>query len=194
MASRTSIANIAMSIIGNEPISDLNESSDEARLAKKYFDQAFASALAEYPWGWALVRKVLAADAEPPEFGFKHRYMLPADCIRPFWVGHDDIELTEDQAWVREGDFILTDVEAPLQVKFTCRSKSLARMDPWIEDVCGASLALRMMQTNRGSDTSVDRVQAIYNMWVSNAKRLEKTGGNMRRKAPPSGFEKAMER
>ncbi|WP_417834756.1 hypothetical protein [Thalassospira xiamenensis] len=192
MASETEIANIAMQLIGDQPITSIDEDSDRARLAKAYFRGAMDRALAAHPWRWALMRKVLPAAAEAPAFGYTYKYLIPADCIRVFWVGKEGMELSPSQRWERDNDYIMTDVEAPLQVKFTCRRTSYANMDQYLADVVGAALALAMAQTRKGSDTSVERMQVTYDRFVTIAQAQEQLWQNQSTEPAKSGFEVAM--
>tara|TARA_R110000796_G_scaffold117736_1_gene230771 strand:- start:14348 stop:14935 length:588 start_codon:yes stop_codon:yes gene_type:complete len=192
MPSETSIANVAMRHLGENPISSIDENSDNARLCKKYFNDAKTTALEEYCWTWAKERAQLAADATAPAFGYDYRYLLPADCISPFWVGKNEVELKPTQPWVVNGDYILTDVEAPIQVVMTCQRSSYARMPQYVAEVIGAQLAVCIAQTRNGSDTSIDRMIAIYDRAVAMGKSKDRRKQNQVQEQQASGFETAM--
>ncbi|WP_417733125.1 hypothetical protein [Rosistilla oblonga] len=193
MPSETSIANIAMRHLGENPISNLDEDSENARLVKKYFNDAKTTGLEEYPWTWAIQRTSLGADSTDPAFGYDYRYMLPADCISVFWVGKDGVELTPLQPWEVEGDYLLCNIVAPIQIKGTCSRTNYARMPQYLAEVIGAQLAVCVAQTRNGSDTSLERMTAIYERAVAMGKKKDSRKQNQETPPANSGFETVME-
>lgn len=192
MPSETEIANIAMQLIGEQPITSLDEDSDRARLAKAYFRGAVDRALAAHSWTWAKKRALLAEATETPAFGYSYQYLLPADCLRIWSLTKEGVDLGVTQKWEREGDFILTDVSAPLQAVFSCRRTSYARLDQYLADVMGASLALAVAQSTEGSNTGVERMQVTYERFLAIGKTNDQLWQNQSSEPDKSGFETAM--
>lgn len=192
MSSETEIANIAMQLIGEQPITSLDEDSDRARLAKSYFRGAVDRALAAHSWTWARKRVLLSDATETPVFGYSYQYLLPADCLRVWSIAKDGIDLGVAQKWEREGDYLLTNVSGPLQVVFSCRRNSYARLDQYLADVMGASLALAIAQSTEGSNTGVERMQVTYERFLSIAKTEDQLWQNQSSEAQKSGFECVM--
>lgn len=114
--SRTSTVNLALTRIGtSRRISSLDEGTALAGAALAVFDPALRACLVAHPWNFAMARTSLAADAEPPAFGYARKFTLPGDCIR--WVPpeQDEDVFFEGE---EEGGCILTDAEAPLPVRY----------------------------------------------------------------------------
>ncbi|MDG4721588.1 MULTISPECIES: hypothetical protein [Thalassospira] len=192
MPSETDIANIAMQLIGEQPITSLDEDSDRARLAKAYFRGAVDRVLAAHSWTWAKKRSLLSDATETPAFGYSYQYLLPADCLRVWSIEKEGISLGVTQKWEREGDYLLTDVSAPLQVVFSCRRSSYARLDQYLADVMGASLALAVAQSTEGSNTGVERMQVTYERFLAIGKTADQLWQNQSSEPEKSGFETAM--
>lgn len=192
MPSETDIANIAMQLIGEQPITSLDEDSERARLAKSYFRGAVDRVLGAYPWVWAKKRSLLAESSEAPAFGYSYQYLLPADCLRIWSLAKDGVDLGVSQKWEREGDYILTNVSAPLQAVFSCRRSSYARLDQYVADAMGASLALAIAQSTEGSNTGVERMQVTYERFLAIAKTNDQLWQNQSSEPDKSGFEIAM--
>lgn len=136
---------------------------------------------------------MLLSDAtETPVFGYSYQYLLPADCLRVWSIAKDGIDLGVAQKWEREGDYLLTNVSGPLQVVFSCRRNSYARLDQYLADVMGASLALAIAQSTEGSNTGVERMQVTYERFLSIAKTEDQLWQNQSSEAQKSGFECVM--
>lgn len=192
MPSETSIANVAMRHLGENPISSIDEDSENARLCKKYFNDAKATALEEYCWTWAKERHQLAADATAPAFGYDYQYLLPANCVSVFWVGKNEVELKPSQPWQVEGDYILANVEAPIQIVMTCNKSSYARMPQYVAEVIGAQLAVCIAQVRKGSDTSLERMEGKYDKAVAMGKMKDRRKQNQVEEQGATAFEDAM--
>ena len=107
----TDIVNRALVMIGQEPVLNLTGDSRAVRFANLVLPQARDELLRSHPWKFATRRVGLAASSAPPAWGAVYSYPLPADCLRVLGVQN-----TQDAGWRREGDAILTDLTAPLNI------------------------------------------------------------------------------
>lgn len=81
--SRTSIANLALSMVGEDPISNLdNEPSKRGRYCRQFYDTSRRAMLAAAPWREAKKEFQAAAQTTPPLFHYSQAYPVPADYIR----------------------------------------------------------------------------------------------------------------
>lgn len=84
MASKTEIANLALSHIGvGKEVANLDtEKSQEAQACRRYYDLALESTLRDFDWPFATKYQALALVENDPndEWGFSYRY--PPDCIK----------------------------------------------------------------------------------------------------------------
>lgn len=78
------IANMALTQVGQSiPISDLDDDTPEAILAKRFFDISRKAALEKHDWAFA--RKMVAlqrSDLDKVD-GWAYAYIMPVDCITP---------------------------------------------------------------------------------------------------------------
>jgi hypothetical protein len=117
MTTRTALANRALAHLGEEGISDIDDtSSAKARICKEFAGDVIDEVLRLHRWNCAIGRTALSRLAAPPDHGYAHAYQLPPDFIRLLElngeqfngsIGFLEIEagkrlLTdEDSAWIR---------------------------------------------------------------------------------------------
>lgn len=84
MASKTDIANLALSHLGHgQDVSDLDlDTSAEARACRAFYDLCLEATLSDFSWPFATKITDLALIGEDPndEWGYSYRY--PLDCLR----------------------------------------------------------------------------------------------------------------
>lgn len=185
---KTWIANDALSIIQDSPVTSIDEDSDRARSCKTFFQSAYEIALSAHPWKWALERRLLSRDANVPAFGYKYQYRKPMGCIRIFSVYKDGIPIQDK---TEEGDFILCDEEGPIQIKYTSAKSNIATMPSWLAEIVSAKLAEKVSSPLKKEESDFQRALALYGALLSAGKRINAAAGS----TPPaqlSGFEKAM--
>ena len=91
MATKTSIANIAIGRIGSTRITDIDvDTSNEAIKARDLFDDARDDVLRAHTWNFATRRQKLAQLVEKPEFGYDFAYTLPTGFLRVVSVHGSD--------------------------------------------------------------------------------------------------------
>lgn len=80
---RTEIANFALSHIGTgKQISDLDtESSNEAKLCRRFYEISRDSTLKDFQWGFATQYADLALVSENPTIEWNYSYRYPSDCV-----------------------------------------------------------------------------------------------------------------
>ena len=94
--SQVSIANRALSYIGANKITNLEDSTQEARAVSNVYDDSLRSILEEAPWVFALKRKLLNKVEETPAWGNGNYFALPSECVRIFEI------MPQDAQWRRE--------------------------------------------------------------------------------------------
>ena len=101
VTSQVELANIALSKLGANPITSILDEAEEARAVRRFYKSTLRAELRSHPWNCARKRALLAALAEPPPFGFRYQYLLPADCVRI-------LPGPNDEDWQVEGRRILS--------------------------------------------------------------------------------------
>lgn len=82
MTDKVQIVNNALSLIGTDSITSLDEKTVTARRVKTIYDVSRQALLRLHPFQCAIKRISLAPLALAPEFGFTYQYQLPDDLIR----------------------------------------------------------------------------------------------------------------
>ena len=86
-ATEVSICSNALLMLGGQPINDLSENSDRARLASNLWPAVRNYVLRRHPWNCAVKRVALAPDLTPPAFDWAFQFTLPPDFMRVLAVG-----------------------------------------------------------------------------------------------------------
>jgi len=114
---QTRIVNAAIARLGGtDKVTSIDDpNSNSARRAKEIWDDMRRALLARHPFNFAIKRALLNAAAEAPAFGYERKFQLPPDCLR--WLPPAQ-GTAESFVGEREGNFILTDAEAPLKIRY----------------------------------------------------------------------------
>ena len=116
MTSKISVANRALTKLGANRITSFADNTKEARTVNNMFDVVRDDELRARAWSFSKKRIQLAADTDPPVFGYSFAYTLPVECLRiweveqTFWNGPDLADYRNDgyKPYVLEGRKILT--------------------------------------------------------------------------------------
>lgn len=130
MASQLEIANWAMTLIGEGRLSSISDPTGNAELVSAGWAMVRDNLLsAPSAWSFAIQRAALAADTDAPAWGFSAQYTIAGDVVRVLQVSetYPGLDLSDNyqsdgRLFVREADKILTDLGAPLYVKWIVNS------------------------------------------------------------------------
>jgi hypothetical protein len=106
--SKTDLINKALTLVGANPITNIDDDTNNARIVNRVYEIALRSILSECKWNFATKRHILAQSAETLEWyytgeGEAYIYARPTDVIRIFGTNDDNA------TWREEGDLILSD-------------------------------------------------------------------------------------
>jgi hypothetical protein len=148
MASEVEIVNVALTLLGEGRISSLDENTKPAREAKALFEINRNSMLAGYNWSFAMARTTLPALADAPAWGYGLKYAFPPNALRlvqvdEFFYGADltDYRNVATEHFTIEGREILTDIGAPLKVRYVNTITDTAKFQANFVKALGAYLA-----------------------------------------------------
>ena len=112
-SSAVALCNEALALVGAEAISALSDTeSPTARLCNSLYEATRDELLVSHPWKFATKRVALAADPDPPEFGYDYRFPLPSDCLRV--IGTD---LGTEALWTEENGYLLCN-DSAVSIKY----------------------------------------------------------------------------
>lgn len=176
--SKIDIINRALVKIGQARISSIDENSKGATSVRTIYDQVLNTLMQSYIWNFTKFRVQLAADATAPLFGFQYRYRLPPGTLRFLGIW-DDQEPSRNytsstSAFKHEGEFIYTDVGAPLDAVVTLKVEEAGKYPPDFANLLALDIALDIFYdvtkgTERYTALRQDRAIALRNAKMNHA-------------------------
>lgn len=101
---RVDLSNLALALVGEPPITSLDDATVPARTCKAFFDVARDAALRDGAWNFALSRASLALLGTSPAYEYDNAFQLPSACLRVL-----DADIREDgYEYTIEGRKLLT--------------------------------------------------------------------------------------
>jgi hypothetical protein len=168
--SEVSIANIAIDILDDNPLTALDQSGVVAGFMHRNFGPARDWLLETYPFHFALARALLPEDGSPPPFGWQYAYTLPADCLRPLPLRQNgDWNGTRIPHEIESGK-ILCNVAGPLPFRYIAKRTNAAQFPPIFARLLSCRLALLGAMNITGKGTYFDKASKLYNEAVEAAR------------------------
>lgn len=167
--SSVDICNRALQKIGAKRITSLSEDSRNARSCNNAYDSLRLSLLNSHNWYCAIKRSALAADANPPSWGRSNSFPLPSDFVRLINQYPEDTSNTKD--WVLEGHSILTDDDAPLDIRYIYDLQETGTMNPLFIEALAALIAMEICDEIVQSNAKKQTLIAEYDRVIKEAKK-----------------------
>lgn len=152
MTSVVSICNLALSNLGKDTISALNEAGAEARACNQFYEQVRDALLQVYPWSFAGKTISLAEVANSEAGKWRHAYRRPNDCLkvrwtRPDYSTDDPCVQTQQQElgnpYETEGDVIFSNL-SPCFLRYTFRLADPTKFSPMFVETLSWHLTTRL--------------------------------------------------
>lgn len=150
MASQTDICNTALTILGAASINAITDQTNQARALNAVWNMQRDSEIRKHRWKFAIQRTTLPALAATPASGvYNTQFELPAGCLRVLEVGdqYPGCDLTDYRNspslldYSVEGGMILTNLGAPLSLRFMAQIVDPTQWDACFADAMAARLA-----------------------------------------------------
>jgi hypothetical protein len=136
MASQVEIANRALTKLGAARIISFDDDNKQARAINSMFGIVRDAELRAHLWSFTVKRTSLAALTTTPDWGYDYEYQLPSDYMRLLQVNDiypgPSMEDYRNQAvaeYVVEGRKILTNLVAPLKIRYCARIEDTTQWD-----------------------------------------------------------------
>lgn len=153
MASVIDVANRALTKLGSARITSLTDDVKAARSINSCFEDLRDDELRRNRWSFALKRTSLAALSDAPAFGYNYQYAVPVDFLRIDMVDNrfPDVVLdnyigAEYLDWVLEGNVILTDIDAPLKLRYIATITDPTQWDENFREALACRLAAEVAE------------------------------------------------
>ncbi len=176
MASQVAICNRALSKLGAQKITSIEDSNKAARTMKLLYETVLEAELSGHNWNFAKKRATLPSLAEAPAWGFSLQYQLPTDCLKVIQVndifvapGLIDYRSSDDSPWSIEDGKILTDFPAPLKIKYVKNVTDAAMLTPLFVELLASKLAFEGCFDITQSNTRQQAAKDDYNTAIMRA-------------------------
>ena len=171
MASVVEICNRALDKLGEAPIVSLADDIKASRACARAYAPVRDAVLRDHPWNCAIHRTALAAEAEAPAWGYARRFPLPVDCLRVLEVEGE--AAGPGAGWIVEGRAVLTDIGAPLRVRYLRRLTDATLFDPLLAEALAARLAVELCEALTQSNTKRQMLLEDYAEIVARARSAD---------------------
>lgn len=152
------IANRALTFLGAEVITSLDDDTKEGRACKRMYEQSRDHILRDYPWNFATRRASLAANTTAPLFEFTNAFDFPDGCLRV-------IQVDTNEEWAIEGRQIVTDAAAPLKIIYIAQITDSSLFDSKFVEAYAMRLAADI-------GYEITASQVVANNAITNYQRL----------------------
>lgn len=136
MATKITIANNALAMLGDDPISDFNEGTVRASLVRDQYENVRDNCLRMLPWNCAIKRINMSPEVTAPLFGYAYQFVLPSDWLRTLSISSKD-DIVDFRM---EGRKLLTDLQ-DLQLRYVYRNDDPSTYDAGLINVITYKLA-----------------------------------------------------
>lgn len=176
MASDTEIANMALAKLGEvQQLLTLADNTNPGRVLNRIYTMVRDAELRRYNWKFAIKRAQLMALVAAPEWGFARQFTQPTDCLKLIQVNDVYVQPYSKQKalWSVESGQILTDLAAPLKVRYIQRVTNAGLFDPLFVEAFACKLAFEACIPLTQSATRKQELAEQYKFAIGEAMRVD---------------------
>jgi hypothetical protein len=172
MTTETDIANLALGVLDEAPISAISDNNTAARLANLHFAQTRKAELSKHLWAFALAKDTLTGtDLDTGEGTYNWSYTIPANVLRIVPITYDGEPTGIPINWRQFGTKILSDQEGPLTVLTVKDKTDPTDWSPLFTEVMVAALAVKMALPLTHKAGMIEVAKAAYQTAIADATR-----------------------
>lgn len=170
MASEVDICNIALSNLGERPISARNDQNQRARACDNRFNDVRDLVLRSHVWNCALKREQLTSSATAPVWGYSFAYPKPAKMLRLISVKENEYPFKI------EGENIVTN-STSLNILYIEQVTDTAKYDALLIQAIALRLATEIAQDITGKTQLKEALMRKYREVMSEARSADAAEG-----------------
>jgi len=145
------IWNSALQKVGAKRVSNTDENSASALACKACYEAQRDAELRAHTWNFAKRRASLPAVSPAPAWGRANAFNLPSDWLRMHREYSERNTLDID--YEIEGRQILSNYDAPLNIRYIAQITDVNTMDPLFREVVATRMAIQMAEQLTQSNT-----------------------------------------
>jgi len=177
MTSKVSICNQALSLVGAETITSLDDDQKEAKLCKLNYDNIRDTVLEAHDWTFAIKWYDLPALADPPLSEFANAYEIPSEVLRIMFVGQN---YNSQANWqVEAGNIVTNDASCRCQTIISIDDPS--KYSPLFIQAFVARMAMELAIPITNSRSLMESNAQLYRAKVQDAVTKDNQQGKTRR-------------
>ena len=158
---KVSIANLALSNLGESSIQNLNDDNARARICVQRIDDVIRSILRMHDWNSAMKRIALAKIGEPL-FGFNTTFQLPVDFIKI-------VDVYPVSRFRIQSDTLLSN-ETEINILYVHEPTDVNTLDVLLGESIALKLAVEVSETLTGKDGLKDRMMQKFVLALQEAR------------------------
>lgn len=177
MTSPVDVCNLALTSLGQPTVVQIDppdSKSKAARLCAQMYPLMRDEMIRKHPWRRLKKRITLAASVVAPDWGFTTQYPLPADLVTLIEIYIDDVPL---RLWELEGDMILCNETAALNIRYIRTSDNPDDWDPLLIDTIAYRLAVDLAEPLTGDPNKKGFAVAKFQQVFEEAKNASAQEG-----------------
>jgi len=178
----TTICNLALSKIGDQSITSLDDNTLESRFCKLFYPVVLAQVLMQNTWNFATVLSNLSQNSVAPIFDWNYSYQLPADFARI--VKFNSFSSTDAIAnYEINGSTLLTDEEAA-SIAYISNAPNASTFTPSFVEVFALRLAAELAKPLAGSLDLKNQLLGEFKVAIAEAGRIDANSTRPRKIEP----------
>lgn len=178
MTSEVSICNRALTLLGSDLIIALTDDNNRGRTMNANYAPIRDAELVRHRWRFSIKRASLPALASVPDSGYARQFQVPDDFLKLIEGGDlisgpdfSDYRGIESSIYSREGTAILTNLPAPLHIRYIARVTDASMFDPAFAESLAARIADECCERITQSDSKRQLAMQTYKRAISEATR-----------------------
>lgn len=171
-----SIANGALSRLGDDRITDPADNSNAASAVRDNWETTRDAVLRAHPWNFAIGRAELGARVLATGetiFPYENAFQIPVDCMRLVDVLGTEAGRLEGDKWKREGSDILADTDGPIYIRYVRRITESGLWDDMFIAAFQALLAHHCCERITGGSSKKNGLWREYERELVKAKGVD---------------------
>ena len=169
MASKVSIANLALTILGADRITSLEDNAENAKRLTAIYDSTLEDVLRAHPWNFAIARIQLARLATTPLYEYDYEYQLPGNCLRVLSVS-DGTNIISD--FKVEGRKLLCD-DTTIKIKYIANITDPNQYTSQFIYVLASRLAAEIAYAVTNNKATAEQMFELYLSRLQTAKETD---------------------
>lgn len=174
MASQVEVCNAALVKCGASRITSLDDGTKQANLLSAIWELKRDAELQANWWTFAITRAEVAALADEPLGDWTYQYPVPSGFLSMVQIGTDlsAYEADDGPLFEIEGGRILTDMGAPLFMRYVQRVTNTGAFTPLFAEALACRLAVEACEPLTQSLSKKETLIAQYRQAIREARRV----------------------